>query len=94
MITLKSIFGLIFYIFILTIGITFIIKNIKTQFAYYKLIRLILIVLWIALNYYLYWSDFFIRITTSSTKDISFVGSMFSKGYAFLIIYKTTSSKL
>ena len=65
MITLKSILGLCFYLIILTIGISFTIKLIKPQTVQYKLIRLILIVLWLILNYYLYWSDYFIRLTTN-----------------------------
>lgn len=65
MITLKSILGLCFYLIILTIGISFIIKLIKPKTVQYKLIRLFLIVLWLILNYYLYWSDFFMSLTTN-----------------------------
>lgn len=54
-ITIKGMLAVIFYTAILYIGIVTILKLTTTKLKYYLLLRAILIVLWIVLNYHLYW---------------------------------------
>ncbi len=57
MITIKDALGIVFYLGILFIGIVFITKFFTPKIKLYIPLRIILIILWVTLNYYLYWEN-------------------------------------
>jgi hypothetical protein len=55
MITIKEVLGIVFYLVILFIGIVSITKFFTPKIKLYIPLRIILIILWVILNYYLFW---------------------------------------
>ena len=56
-ITIKEVLGIVFYLIILFIGIKSIVKLLTSKIKLYIPLRIILIILWIILNYYLFWGE-------------------------------------